>query len=427
MNYDIDAIRDQFPSLSIQDEGVARFYFDNPGGTQVARSVVDKMSACLIESNANVGGGFETSDRADALVADAHQAMADFLNAASPDEIIIGQNMTTLTLHISRSIGRTLRPGDEIIVTRMDHDANIAPWLLLAEDLNLNVKWLPFNRETFEFDLDELDNLLSERTRLVCFGAASNLLGTINDVKTICAKAKAAGAWTYIDAVQFAPHVAIDVQDIGCDFLACSAYKFFGPHLGMLWGRREVLESLHPYKVRPASEAIPGCFETGTQNHEGMVGMTAAVDYFAWVGETFAQKFHGAYEQFQGRRMYARAGLDYLFAYEKQLAGHLIDGLQSLSGVNVQGITSKDALNRRVPTVAFTADGAAPASIAGMLANQNIFVWNGDNYAVEVAKTLGAYESGGVVRIGPVHYNTIDEIDRLLLALDEILPKVRAA
>ena len=313
MTYDLGAIRDQFPSLSRKDDGVLRVYFDNPAGTQVSKCIVESMSACLIGSTANILDGFTTSNRADAVIANAHQAMADFLNAASADEIIFGQNMTTLTLHISRSIGRTLKPGDEIIVSRMDHDANIAPWLLLAEDLNLTIKWLPFNTETFEFDLGELDKLLTEKTRLVCVGAASNLTGTINDVKAICAKAKAAGAWTYIDAVQLAPHVPIDVQDLDCDFLACSAYKFFGPHQGILWGRREILESLQPYKARPATNDLPGRFETGTQSHEGMAGTAAAVDYFAWVGENFAQDYVGSYQQFQGRRKYVHAALEFMF------------------------------------------------------------------------------------------------------------------
>ncbi|NIP96771.1 MAG: cysteine desulfurase-like protein, partial [Akkermansiaceae bacterium] len=288
MEIPLESIRRRFPALSLEDEGRPRIYFDNPAGTQAVDTVAKQISACLLESNANLGGHFETSRRAESVVADAHQAMADFLRAESPDEIVFGQNMTTLTLHLSRSLGRTMKAGDEIIVTRMDHDANITPWTLLAEDLGLSVKWLPFDSESFEFDLSLLDELLTDRTRLVCAGGASNLTGTINDVKAICARARAAGALTYIDAVQLAPHVAIDVQALGCDFLVCSAYKFFGPHQGILWGRREVLEGLGPYKVRPAPSGIPGCFETGTQSHEGMAGTTAAVDYFAWIGENFA-------------------------------------------------------------------------------------------------------------------------------------------
>jgi len=421
MNYDIDAIRDHFPSLSIKDNGASRIYFDNPAGTQIAKSVVDRMTECLFESNANIGGGFETSRRADAVIANAREAMADFLNAASPEEIVFGQNMTTITLHISRSIGRTLRPGDEIIVSHMDHDANVTPWTMLAEDLGLKVKWLTFNTETFEYDLDEFDALLSDRTKLVCVGAASNLIGTINDVKTICAKARAAGALSYVDAVQLAPHVAIDVQDLGSDFLVCSAYKFFGPHQGILWGRREVLESLVPYKVRPAPATIPSCFETGTQSHEGLAGTAAAVDYFAWVGENLATDYHHKHEKYRLRTKFVHSALDYLFDYEKKLATHLIGGLQNIDGVQIQGITAVDAEDRRVPTVSFTANSRSSASIAAALGQRNIFVWSGHCYAVGVVKALGIHESGGVVRIGPVHYNSVEEIDKFLVALDEIL------
>jgi cysteine desulfurase family protein (TIGR01976 family) len=258
MSFNLDRIRACFPALAITENGRPRIYLDNPAGTQVSQSVIDRMADCLVTANANLGGHFATSQRADAVVAEAHQAMADLLNAASPDEIIFGQNMTSLTLHVSRSIGRRLRPGDEIVLSRMDHDANVTPWVLLARDLDLRIRWLAFDRQTFEFDLGALDELLNDRTRLVCVGAASNMTGTINDVKAISERARAAGALTYVDAVQYVPHVATDVQALGCDFLACSAYKFFGPHQGILWGRREVLEALEPYKLRPAPDCIPG-------------------------------------------------------------------------------------------------------------------------------------------------------------------------
>jgi cysteine desulfurase family protein (TIGR01976 family) len=427
MNYDIDAIRAQFPSLEIRDNGKPRIYFDNPAGTQVSSRVVDAMSHCLIEANANLGGYFETSNRATQLVDDAHEAMADFLNAPSADEIVFGQNMTTITLHISRSIGRQFKAGDEIILSRMDHDANVTPWTLLARDLDLKVKWLPFNTSTFEFDLDKLDELLTDRTRLVCVGGASNLTGTLNDIRTISRKAKEAGAWTYIDAVQSAPHVPTDVQDIGCDFLVSSAYKFFGPHQGILWGRRELLERLEPYKVRPAPSEIPGCFETGTQSHEGMAGTAAAVDYFAWIGESMAKSYHSKNEHFVGRRKYVHAAFDFLFDYEKKLARHLIDGLQGLPRVRVQGVSDPAAMARRVPTVSFTVDGIAPSRVAENLARENIFVWSGHNYAVEAAKSLQIYDKGGAIRVGPVHYNTVAEIDTLLTVLADILAQADAA
>ncbi|MDX1482031.1 MAG: cysteine desulfurase-like protein [Woeseiaceae bacterium] len=422
MSFELDAIRARFPSLSITDDGMPRIYFDNPAGTQVPTTVMNAMTDCLLNANANLGGGFETSRRADAILADAHAAMADFLNAASANEIVFGQNMTTLTLHVSRSIGRLLQPGDEIIVSRMDHDANIAPWLLLAEDLDLRIRWLEFDATTCEFDLARLDDLLTERTRLLCVGGASNLTGTINDIAAMTQMAHEAGAMIYVDAVQLAPHVPIDVQALGCDFLACSAYKFFGPHQGILYGRLELLEQLVPYKVRPAPERPPGKFETGTQSHEGMAGTTAAVDYFASVGAEFAGAYHERNAGYPGRRGHVRAALQYFFDYEATLAAHLIDGLKALRGVKIHGITDSVAFDRRVPTVAFTVDGMAPADIARDLAGRNIFVWSGHNYAVEVARTLGILEAGGAVRVGPVHYNGNAEVDRLLNALEDLLP-----
>ena len=364
MPFDLDAVREKFPSLHRTDDGQPRIYFDNPAGTQVPQSVADRMAECLIEANANLGGKFRTSKLAEEIVQDAHDAMADFLNAPSSDEIIFGQNMTTITLHLARSIGRVFEPGDEIILSRMDHDANVHPWVLMARDHDLVVRWLPFDTETFEFDLAVLDELLNEKTKLVCVGGASNLTGTINDVKTICQKARDAGAWTYIDAVQSAPHVATDVQHLGCDFLVCSAYKFFGPHQGMLWGRREILESLEPYKVRPAPEEIPWCFAPGTASHEGMAGTAAAIDYFAWIGETMAEDHRDTWSHFDGRRKHVHAALDCLFDYEALLSEQLIEGLQSIPGVTVQGITAPEALGRRVPTVAFTHAETAPSDIA---------------------------------------------------------------
>lgn len=427
MDYDIDSIRAQFPALTITDKGVARVYFDNPAGTQVSKRVAEAMTACLYETNANLGGYFATSEQATKLAEAAHVAMADLLNASSPDEIVFGQNMTTLTLHMSRSIGRRMQRGDEIILSRMDHDANVAPWMLLARDLGLTLRWLPFDTRSFEFDLSKLDDLITDKTRLICIGGASNMIGTLNDVRTVCRKARDAGALSFIDAVQSVPHVATDVQELGCDFLVCSAYKFFGPHQGILWGRRKILESLDPYKVRPAPAEIPGCFETGTQSHEGMAGTAAAVDYFAWIGETLAGDYHARNQRYAGRRRLVHAALDYLYDYEQGLARHLVDGLQQLPGVRVQGITEPSALARRVPTVSFIVDEVAPDDIAQALARKNIFVWSGHNYAVEAAKSLGIYEQGGAVRVGPVHYNTVAEIDRLLVALEAILPRRNAA
>lgn len=421
MQFDLESVRAQFPALSIADNGVPRVYFDNPAGTQVPKSVAAAMSECLLKTNANLGGYFASSEEAGCVVDAARLAMADFLNAPSPEELIFGHNMTTLTLHMSRSLGRLFQPGDEIVLSQMDHDANVWPWVLLARDLDLAVKWMPFNTETFEFDAGVLDGLLSEKTRLLCVGGASNLTGTINDISSLCNQAREAGVITYIDAVQSAPHVATDVQAIGCDFLVCSSYKFFGPHQGVLWGRRELLERLEPYKVRPAPEEIPGCFETGTQSHEDFAGILATVDYFAWIGETMAQDYARRWPEFSGRRQAVHAAMDFLFDYEMSLAEHLVNGLQQIDGVVIQGISDADAMQRRVPTVAFTHSSVDSETIAESLAGKNIFVWSGHNYAIEVAKALGIYETGGAVRVGPVHYNSHAEIDRLLGELIPIL------
>lgn len=414
MAFDLEAVRSQFPALAETDAGIARVYLDNPAGTQVPQSVVDRMSDCMLTANANLGGYFKTSQLAGDIVADAQAAMADFLNAPSPDEIVFGQNMTSLTFHVSRSFGRHFEAGDEIVLSRMDHDANIEPWVLLARDHDLTVRWLPFDAASFEFDLSKLHDVLNDKTRLVCVGGASNLTGTINDVRTICRKARDAGAWTFIDAVQSAPHLVTDVQAIDCDFLACSAYKFFGPHQGILWGRRDALEALEPYKVRPAPASIPWSFAPGTASHEGMAGTAAAVDYFAWIGETMSG---GSGD----RKSKLRAAMESIFDAEQCLSQQLTNGLQALPGVTVQGITASGRMARRVPTVSFTHASTAPAEIAKALAARNIFVWSGHNYAVEAAESLGILESGGAVRIGAVHYNSPAEIDMLLDTLAAIL------
>jgi cysteine desulfurase family protein (TIGR01976 family) len=282
--FSIEAVRGQFPALSLTDKGRRRIYLDNPAGTQVPQAVADAVSCCLLTTNANLGGYFETTIAAQSVVDEAHQAMADFLGAAGPEEIIIGANMTTLTYHMSRTLGRTLKPGDEIILTRMDHDGNVSPWLQLAEDLGLVVRWLPFDEKSWQVEEEALAGLLSNKTRLVALNYASNLTGSINRVKALTAIAKRAGALVYVDAVQFAPHGLIDVQELGCDFLICSAYKFFGPHMGVLWGRLDIIDDLKPYKCRCSSNGLPERFELGTPQIELMAGLTAAVDYFAGLG-----------------------------------------------------------------------------------------------------------------------------------------------
>ena len=422
MSLDVARIRAEFPSLAIADSGRPRLYFDSPGGTQTPKAVIDRTVDCLVNCNANLGGPFVTSQAAGRLVDEAHAAMADLLGAASPAEIVFGQNMTTLTFHISRSIARNLEPGDEIIVTRMDHDANIAPWLLVARDRGCRVRWLDFDRGSFEFDPAELDRLLCERTRVVALNYASNATGTINDVTGMTAqvRARAPKAMVYVDAVQLAPHRLVDVQAIGCDFLVCSPYKFFGPHQGVLWGKADRLMSLSPYKVRPADDALPHRFETGTLSHEGMAGTEGAVDYLAWIGRTMGRPSPARAGESE-RRSALRAAWQVLVDYEMMLTRRLVEGLQRLPGIAIQGIADPAAFARRVPTVSFIHERLAPEEMAAGFAAEGIFVWSGHNYAVEVIKSLGLLDRGGVLRVGLAHYNTAEEIDRLLEVLARMI------
>ena len=388
------------------DEGKPRIYLDNPAGTQMPQRAIDRMVDAMTRTNANLGGFFTTTKLAEELIDRAHQMMAAFYNAPAAREIIFGQSMTALTLHMSRCLTRRFSPGDEIVLTRMEHDGNVAPWLLMAEDAGLTVRWIDFDPETFEFADDALDAVLSEKTRLVAIGAASNCTGTINDVAGLCAKARAAGALTYVDAVQYAPHVTIDVQAIGCDFLVSSPYKFFGPHQGVLWGREELLAETFAYQVRPASENLPDKFELGTTPRESLAGVMGAIEYIASLGEG------------DGLRRQVVSGMARLNEYEQALTGQLIERLQAIGGVKVQGITSANALHRRVPTVSITHEAHHPVDMAKALAAKNIFVWSGHNYALEPVKRLGLMDKGGVLRIGLAHYNTVAEVEACAHAIE---------
>jgi cysteine desulfurase family protein (TIGR01976 family) len=328
-------------------------------------------------------------------------------------EIIIGPSMTTLTLHLSRSIARTLSPGDEIIVTRMDHEGDVSPWLLMAEDNGLVVKWLPFNPESWRIEPEDLAACLTDRTRLLALNYASNLTGSINDVPALTAMAKVAGAMVFVDAVQFAPHGFIDVQALGCDFLACSAYKFFGPHLGVVWGRESLLRDLPAYKCRCADDSLPARFETGTPQTELLAGLEATVEYLAWVGCITGHS--------GDRRSLLAGALEAFADYEHRMTAKLIDGIIGLGGTTVHGITNPNRIAERVPTVSFTHREAAPKQIAKRLAGDGICVWSGHNYAYEVVRQLGLDEEQGVVRIGLAHYNTESEVDAVLAALARIL------
>ena len=408
MSFPIQEVRAQFPALALTDEGKARVYLDNPAGTQVPQMVVDAVSHAFVHSNANLGGFFKTTEAAGQVVLDAHRAMADFLGG-SEDEIIIGANMTSLTYHMSRTLGRTFQAGDEIIVTRMDHEGDVSPWLQMAEDFGLVVRWLPFNEETWQIEEEALVGLLNSRTKLLALNYASNLTGSINEVAKLTARAKSVGALVYVDAVQFAPHGLVDVNELGCDFHACSSYKFFGPHLGILWGRRELLLELEAYKCRCSTTQLPEKFETGTPQIELLAGLTTTVDYYDWLGREM-----GAVGS---RRAAIVEAVDRAIAYENVLMARLISGLKALPGVNIHGITNDNRFSDRVPTVSITHDKKTPDEIAKSLSDKNVFVWSGHNYAFEVVRQLGIDEDTGVVRIGAAHYNTLEEIEACLEAV----------
>ncbi|MCS6995266.1 MAG: cysteine desulfurase-like protein [Anaerolineales bacterium] len=417
MPLDLSLVRSQFPGL---DKPV--IYFDNPGGTQIARPSLDRINRYLLECNANHGGVFPTSMASDAILDEAHRAMADFYNAASPEEIIFGNNMTTLTLHISRSIARTWKEGDSIVVTRLDHDANVTPWVLAAQEKGVHVLWVDFDIEDGTLKMDEMQRALERQPRLLAVGYASNALGTINPLPQIIKMAHAAGTLVYVDAVQYAAHGPIDVQQLDCDFLVSSSYKYFGPHCGILYGKRALLEALFAYKVRPASNALPHKFETGTQNHEGIAGVLGAIEYFEWLGHEFGDEHsEGLVEEgYRGRRLELKKALTALRAYEYELNRALLDALQSVPGLHIYGITDPRKLEQRVATFSFRLNNLHPRHVAEKLAEQGIYVWDGNYYAIHVTERLGLEDKGGMVRVGAVHYNTVDEVERLRQALMQI-------
>ncbi|MSQ95800.1 MAG: cysteine desulfurase-like protein [Gemmataceae bacterium] len=404
---DFTTLRTQFPGLNQIRDGITPIFFDGPAGTQVPHCVIDAMVHYLTHCNANHGGVFATCVESDRILDAAHAGIADLLNAPSPSEIIFGNNMTSLTFHLSRSIAKILKPGDEVMVTRLDHDANVSPWTLAARDAGAAVRWIDIHAEDCTLDLDSFRKQLSQKTKWVAVGLASNGVGTINDVATITKEAKRAGAMVFLDAVHYSPHGPIDVQALGCDFLACSAYKFFGPHVGVLWGRRELLESLPCYKVRPSSNDLPGKWMTGTQNHEGLAGVAAAVEYLASLAPSGK------------RRERLRQAMTAIKEYEKTLSRHLLAGLAERSRFSVLGVRDFNRLNERVPTISITAKDASPQKMAAYLASNQIYAWAGNSYALEVSERLGL-EPNGFLRLGFVHYNTTGEIDTLLQTLDEM-------
>jgi len=407
-DFSVAALRPCFPSLSLRQNGVPVVYLDGPGGTQVPQRVIDAVAGYYREMNANDSGAFVTSRRSDAMLAEAHCAAADFINAASPEEVKFGLNMTTQTFSISRSIGATLEPGDEIVVTVLDHEANVSPWQALRER-GVVIRTVDIREEGCTLDLDDLDRKLNSRTRLVAIGYASNAVGTVNPVKEIVRRAHAVGALAYVDAVHYAPHGPIDVAALDADFLVMSAYKFFGPHVGILYGKAEVLDRLPAYKVRPAHDR----FELGTQNHEGIAGTLAAIEYLSEVGSRFGGAPAGA-----TRRERLAAGMTAIKAYERTLSERLMVGLRRIPGVRVWGIADPARFGERTPTFAIRVGEMSPLETAERLGERGIFVWDGDFYAQALIERLGLFDTGGVVRIGMAHYNTPEEIDRLLEEID---------
>lgn len=409
---DVAACRRQFPALARRCGDQPAVYFDGPAGSQVPQRVIDAMTDYLANRNANHGGEFATSRESDQLLDRAHAAVADLLGASDPECVVFGGNMTSLTFAFSRAMARTWQAGEEILVTRLDHDANVTPWVLAAHDAGVTVRHVEVREQDCTLDLDDLRAKLSPRTRLVAVGCASNAVGTLNPVAEIVRLAHAAGARVFLDAVHFAPHAAIDVQAWGCDFLACSAYKFFGPHVGILWGRRELLDALPAYKVRPASDHLPGRWMTGTQNHEGIAGTLAAVEYLAELGRSVQPAA-------ASRRAALVAAYGAIVDYEQSLVARLLAGLGQLASVRIFGITDPARFGERVPTVGITHRRLAARELADELAQRGIFVWHGNFYALPLTEALGL-EPDGMVRIGLLHYNTSDEVDRLLAALAEL-------
>ena len=397
--FPIDQVRAAFPALATSDDGQRRIYFDNAAGTQVPQHTIDRITDFFHRYNSNTGVFNSTSVAVDAMVAETIRAAADYLGTDDPGEVIIGANMTTLTYQLSRSLAHRFSPGDEIIISRMEHEGNVTPWLQMAEDNDLTVRWLDFDRTTWRVEPAALEALLNDRTRLLALNYASNLTGGVNNVKALTALAHKAGALVYVDAVQFASHRLIDVVDLEVDFLACSPYKFFGPHLGVVFGRRELLESLHVYKLRCASDDLPYRFSTGTPAFELIAGLMGTLEYFQWLA--------GLVGADGNRRALFSAAYSAMGEHEDKLSAQLLEGLNAIPGLQMQGATT---LEHRVATFSFTHDRYQPSAIARQLSAAGLFCHWGDNYAMEVARALDLDPVEGVVRLGLAHYNTRDEV-----------------
>ena len=432
---DLTHIRAQFPSLAQTVNGHPAAFLDGPGGTQVPQRVIDAISSYLRRDNANTGGAYATSRHTDAMIAEARGAMADFLHCGA-DEVVFGPNMTTLTFAMSRAIGREFKPGDEIVVTRLDHDANVPPWLAMAEDRGVTVRWAEIHDEDCTLDMADLASKINSKTKLVAAGYASNAVGTINPVREIVRLAHAAGALAYVDAVHYGPHGLIDVAALDCDFLVCSTYKFFGPHMGVLFGKREHLQRLRPYKVRPNTNAIPNCWEWGTLNHECIAGITACVEYIADLGRhVMGTSGNGTGGDGRlarpssearlvattERRAAIAAAYTAIHEHERGLLERMMTGLKKIHGLKIYGITDPARFDERCATLAVRIEGHTPLELSTKLGERGFFTWDGNYYALNLTEHLDVEKSGGFLRIGLVHYNTVDEVDRLLAALRDIV------
>ena len=403
------ATRSRFPALQKQVAGRPAVFFDGPAGTQVPQEVMDAITYYLTHCNANRGGGFATSDESDQLMMEAHQAGADLVGTSDPGTVCFGPNMTTMTFALSRALAATWKPGDEIVLSHLEHDANFSPWRLAAEDAGVTVRYVDIDPADCTLCLEQYADVINSKTRLVSVGCASNAVGTVNPVKQICQWARDAGALSFLDAVHYAPHALMDVEDWGCDFLICSAYKFFGPHVGIMYGRRDLLESLQPYKLRPAPETCPDRWMTGTQNLECIHGTRAAIEYVASIAQASTNT---------PRREALTTAFQRIRDYERSLLAELLDGIQAIPSVRIWGITDRDRLDERLPTIAITSEKISSHALSERLSEDGIFTWAGNYYALPVTERLGL-EPDGMVRIGLVHYNTSDEVARLIDRLEQ--------
>jgi cysteine desulfurase family protein (TIGR01976 family) len=429
---DLTWVRAQFPSLAQSVHGHPAVFLDGPGGTQVPQRVIDAIADHLARNNANTGGAYQTSRNTDRMVAEARSAMADFLNCEA-DEIVFGPNMTTLTFAMSRALGREFGPGDEIVLTLLDHDANFSPWKAL-EEKGVTIRAVKFNEADCTLDMQDLAAKIGDRTRLVAVGYASNAVGTINNVAEVVRLARQAGAVSYIDAVHYAPHGPIDVRALDCDFLVCSTYKFFGPHMGVLYGKREHLKRLRPYKVRPCTDNIPGCWESGTLNHECIAGIKACVDYWEELGrrvetglapaetrQAASLQEGRAQPAASTRRAAILAAHEAIHQHERKMTEKMIAGLLAIPGLKLYGISDPRRFENRCATFVVRIEGHTPLELATKLGERGFFTWDGNYYALNLTEQLDVERLGGFLRIGLAHYNTIEEVERLLAALGEIV------